>query len=424
MSDSATLRLRFSFMFALVVAAEAVFGLPFLVARVFRPTLLDVFGITNFELGAAFSVYGVVAMAAYFFGGPLADRFSPRRLLVVALLTTSLGGIVFARIPSLEVLSVLFGFWGVSTILLFWSALIRATREWGGVSQQGRAFGTLDAGRGLFAAVLSSLAVAVFAAALGDNPANTTLEQKSDALAQAIWIFTAVTALAALLVWFGVPERSGPGESAEKFNLKDAGRVLAMPTVWLQAVIVICAYVGYKGADDFSLFARDAYGMDDVEAAKVGTISLWVRPFAALAAGLLGDRLGISRVAAGSFLALVLIEGSVALGMLPPAVPAALFLAVAGASVMIHALRGLYYAMLEEGAVPAAFTGTAVGLVSIIGYTPDIFMGPLMGYLTDASPGAEGHEHLFAVLTVFSLIGFATTLAFTRVSTGQRKALA
>jgi hypothetical protein len=43
-------------MFALVMAGEAIFGLPFLVARNFRLTLLDVFGISNLQLGTSFSV--------------------------------------------------------------------------------------------------------------------------------------------------------------------------------------------------------------------------------------------------------------------------------------------------------------------------------------------------------------------------------
>jgi len=47
---------------ALIAAGEGVFLLPFVLARVFRPTLLDAFGITNLELGTAFSLYGVVAM--------------------------------------------------------------------------------------------------------------------------------------------------------------------------------------------------------------------------------------------------------------------------------------------------------------------------------------------------------------------------
>ena len=59
----------------LVMAGEAVFLLPFVLPRVFRPTLLSVLDIDNTMLGAAFSAYGLVAMAAYFFGGPLADRF-------------------------------------------------------------------------------------------------------------------------------------------------------------------------------------------------------------------------------------------------------------------------------------------------------------------------------------------------------------
>ena len=153
-------------MIALIVAGEAVFFLPFVLARVFRPTLLDVFGLTNVELGAAFFFYGVVAMLAYFPGGPLADRFAPRKLMAFALAATAVGGVAMASIPSLVVLKFLYGFWGVTTILLFWSPLIRATRHWAGGRLPGRAFGFLDGGRGLVAASVGSIAVAVFGALL------------------------------------------------------------------------------------------------------------------------------------------------------------------------------------------------------------------------------------------------------------------
>ena len=55
---------RASIIVALIAAGEAVFVLPFVLTRVFRPTFLDVFGITNLELGTAFSFYGIVAMLA------------------------------------------------------------------------------------------------------------------------------------------------------------------------------------------------------------------------------------------------------------------------------------------------------------------------------------------------------------------------
>ena len=72
-------------MLALIVAGEAVFFLPFVLPRVFRSTLLEVFQLTNLQLGIAFSVYGAVAMLAYFLGGPLADRFSARKMMAFAL---------------------------------------------------------------------------------------------------------------------------------------------------------------------------------------------------------------------------------------------------------------------------------------------------------------------------------------------------
>jgi MFS family permease len=123
----------------LIIAGETVFLLPFVVARIFRPTLLDVFNLTNLQLGSAFSIYGLVAMISYLLGGPLADRYSARRLMALALVATSLGGLLFAMVPSLSILNALYAFWGMTTILLFWAALIRATREWGGIDAQGKA---------------------------------------------------------------------------------------------------------------------------------------------------------------------------------------------------------------------------------------------------------------------------------------------
>ena len=72
-------------MLALIIAGEVVFGLPFHTARFFRPTLLEVFGFTNTQLGDLFAVYGITAMISYFPGGALADRYPARTLLTLSL---------------------------------------------------------------------------------------------------------------------------------------------------------------------------------------------------------------------------------------------------------------------------------------------------------------------------------------------------
>ena len=405
-------------MFALIASGEAVFLLPFVVPRIFRPTMLDVFGLTNLQLGLAFSVYGVVAMVSYFAGGPLADRFSARRLITVALLTTALGGIFLATIPSVEILAILYGFWGLTTILLFWAALIRATREWGGDTSQGKAYGLLDGGRGLFAALLASVSVALFAIMLPQDVEAATMSERTQALSYIIWIFTGLILVVAGLVWFTVPEGNPVQQQnkKQKLNLDGIRAVIKMPAVWLQAIIVICAYVGYKCTDDFSLYARDALGYNEVLAAQIGTISYWTRPFAAIGAGFLGDRLGLSKTTLICFG--ILMAGSlfIALGFVQAGIFWMIAITIAGTSAGIYSLRGLYFALFQEAEVPLIYTGSAVGLVSVIGYTPDIFMGPVMGVLIDNNPGALGHQYVFGLLAVFALVGLVATIFFQRIT--------
>jgi len=399
-----------------VIAGEAIFTLPFIVPRVFRPTVLDVFGITNYEYGTALAVYGVVAMVSYFLGGPLADRFSLRLLMSTALFMSALGGIWLASIPSLGELKVLYGLWGLSTILLFWAAMIRATREWGGARSQGMAFGILDGGRGLVAALLASTSVVVFASMLPSDAASATLQQRTAALQQIIWIFTGFVVAAAVLVWFCLPPRtiSTSGKGDERFLLRSATGVVTNKAVWLQAIIVVCAYTGYKGIDDFGLFSRDAFGFNDVQAARLGTLALWIRPFAAIGAGLLADRISGSSAVLLCFLGLLAGYLVIAFGWLIPSMSWSLYMTVVGTCAMVYGLRGVYFALFDQARVPKALTGTATGLVSVVGYTPDVFMGPLMGYFTDTYPGALGHQYLFGALSVFAVVGIVATLLFHR----------
>ncbi|REJ89122.1 MAG: MFS transporter [Planctomycetota bacterium] len=401
-------------MTAIVISGEAIFLLPFVVPRVFRPTLLDVFGITNLELGTAFSLYGIVAMFSYFAGGPLADRFSVRRLMASALVVTSLGGAYLTTIPPLSGLCVVYAFWGMSTILLFWAALIRATREWGGEFRQGTAYGILDGGRGVVAAGLALAGTYVLQWVLPDDVDSATLAQKSAALQQVIWIFTSMSVLAAVLIWFCVPDSQTreTTDAGKRFSLKHVPTVLRNPAVWLQGVIVVCAYTGYKGADDFGLYSRDVFDFDDVQAARLSTLSLWLRPVTALTAGVVADKIGASRSVLICFAVLAIGDLAIAFGVPHPGVPWMLFVVVAGTSAMVYGLRGIYFALFPEAQVSVALTGTAVGIVSFIGYTPDVFMGPLMGYLTDTFPGALGHQYLFGALAGFAACGHLATLAF------------
>ena len=402
---------------SLMIAGEVIFLLPFVVARIFRPTFLKVFEISNLELGTAFSIYGVIAMVSYFAGGPIADRFSPRRLMTVSLLITAVGGVFMALIPSLTGLAILYGFWGISTILLYWAASVKAIREFGGDDTQGRAFGSVDAGRGLVAAVLASVSVLMFDAFLPVDVEMASLGEMSSALSKIIIIFSGLVIGTAVLVWFSFP--SGhliKNASSNKISLEGIKAVIKRRSIWLQAIILLCAYIGYKCTDDFSLYASDVFGYNDVNAAHMGTISFWMRPLAALAAGILGDRFTISKISSICFVIIILGSIVISTGFIQPGMEVLIILTIASTSAGIYGLRGLYFALFQEAKLPLIYTGSAVGFISVIGYTPDIFMGPLMGYLLDSSPGELGHQHLFAFLAGAGVVGLVTSQLFARIN--------
>ena len=407
---------KFLAMLALIVAGEAIFFLPFILPRVFRPILLDVFQINNLELGSAFAAYGIVAMVSYFFGGPIADRIPARNLMSLALLGTASGGFLMASIPSFTLMTLIYAFWGMTTILLFWAALIRATREWGNPTIQGKAFGFLDGGRGLAAALISTVGVTIMGSMLTFDSADSVgLAEKTVTLRYVILTFSGFTILTAFFLWFALPGGTIQGTHSVRSDFEGIKTIVKKPAIWLHAIILLCGYVGYKTTDDFSLYARDVIGLDDVKSAGIGTIGIWLRPVFAILAGILADRYFSSRLIIISFSLMII--GGIAIGSgwfeVGIVLPYLFMFLFAGSGAF--AMRVLYYSVMEEARVPMLVTGTTVGIISIVGYTPDIFMGPLMGWLIDRSPGAEGHRHVFIALAIFSTVGLAAAIRFRKL---------
>ena len=395
------------YLILLILSGEAIFILPFVLPRVFRPTVLDVLELDNVELGLCFSVYGLVAMVSYVFGGPLADKYQPRKLIAVALWMTALGGFLFAQYPALWVLQVLYGWWGFTTIFLFWAPMIKATRIWGGANSQGRAFGFLDGGRGLTGALFSLLGVLVFSFFLTKPPDLADLPDRKAAFTYVLYTVSIIIILVGLLVWFFM--KAGDEEKEmilERISWKDIKQVLKLPSVWLLMVIILCGYVGYKITDIISQYAEEVMLYNQVEAAKVGTLLQFLRPATGILFGLIADRLKITwLLVVGFFFARIggLLFAS---GIIAPSTTTLFFISVLVIAVGVYAIRALYFGVMQVGKIPLTLTGTAVGLISLIGYTPDVFAGPAYGMLLDAHPGEElGHQHVFWMLSAFAFVG-------------------
>ncbi len=395
------------FLVLLILAGESVFILPFVLARVFRPTVLEAFGLNNLQLGLCFSVYGIVALLSYLFGGPLADKFPPRKLIAVALWMTALGGLVYATFPGYTTLQVLYGYWGFTTIFLFWAPMIKATRVWGGSTSQGKAFGFLDGGRGLVGALFGAMGVFIFSLFITSEIAEATLSESRAAFKQVILVSSGIVSLVGILVWFfmKLDQKTEQEIILEKITFSQIAQVLRLPSVWLLMIIILCAYVGYKITDVFSLYATDVMLYDQVKSAQVGTFLLFIRPVIGVLIGVLADRTQTTFWLLVSFIISFFGALLFALGWITASGTTLFFISILIVATGVYAARSLYFAVMQRGKIPLVLTGTAVGLISLIGYTPDIFAGPAMGYLLDNAPGIQGHQYVFWMLALFSCIG-------------------
>ncbi len=397
--------------FSLVFAGEMIFSLPFHVARFFRPTLLSAFNLTNSNFGDILSVYGIMAMLAYFPGGIIADRFSARKLMSASLFATALGGVYMTFMPHHLGLGILYGYWGITTIFLFWAAMIKATREWGGKLNQGKAFGILDGGRGLAAATIATIAVFILSRVFPDDINSLSDHDRIAALKSVIWLYVFMTSVAGLFVWFIIPENTQNNKTKYANPLNGMREVIHNRNVWLQAIIVVSAYCGYKGLDYYSLYAVDVLGMNELEAARFMSITAYLRPVSAVTAGFIVDRLSAKKVIIVSFILLII--SYTILSILNPESNIAniIFTNIIITFMGVYALRGVYFALIQETKIPARITGTAVGLISLIGYTPDVFFNSIAGRILDGNPGFTGYQNYFIMLAGISILGLLATFA-------------
>ena len=401
----------------LILSGELVFLLPYVLARVFRPTFLEVFDLSNFQLGSLFSVYGIVALLSYVYGGVISDKFQPKILIAASMFFTALGGLVLISYPSYFILSLLYGYWGFTTVFLFWGAMIKATRVWGGTNNQGLAFAFLDGGRGLVAASMGTLGVLIFSTFLTNDIESASLMERKEAFKYVILFssFTVfLTGVFVLLLMKTNPQNESKNISTLN-SFSNIKTVLKIQSVWLIMIIIISAYIGYKVTDIYSLYASEVMLFNDIEAAKIGSLQLYLRPLVCVIIALIADKTSYINLITTGFITMLIGSVIFASGIVESNMNFVFYLSLIVVATGTYAIRALYFSIMQEGRIPLILTGTAVGLISVVGYTPDIFATPMIGYLLDTYPGILGHQYVFSVLVVFSFLGLLASIKFSRL---------
>jgi len=394
---------RYTQLGVLTLAGGAIYPLIYL-RQNFEVSILDSFGITISQLGQCYSMLGVIFMVTYLPSGWLADKVQPRWLMSFSLALTSGLGLWFSTMPSFEVLLVIFAGWGIATGLTFWAALIKGVAVLARHDEQGRFFGILDGGRGLVEAILATIAVALFAYWL-----NTSGQSVSASLQMVIYLYVGFALLLAPVVAFAIDDiniesASGAVSRPTGTFWVDLKSILSKQEIWLAAFCILCGYQLFWATYSFSGYMQNIYGMTAVAVGTITVAKLWTRPVGAIAAGFAGDRFNREKVLAG-----LMFAGSAALAaliVLPLDVGVGTLLAVIMLiGFMTYAIRGIFWATLDSCGIPVRIKGLAIGVMSLIGYSPDIYLPLINGALLERYPGKLGYSIYFGGIVLFGIFG-------------------
>ena len=119
--------------------------------------------------------------------------------------------------------------------------MIKQTRIWGGSENQGIAFGFLDGGRGMVAALLSSLGILIFAHYLEDVTIITVFDRQ--VAFKGVLIFSSVFVGGIGILVFSLLDKSEePNYSIDSLHVflwSDFKKVMKIPSVWCLTIIVL-----------------------------------------------------------------------------------------------------------------------------------------------------------------------------------------
>lgn len=373
-----------------------IYGLPYFRFD-YYDAYLDVYHLTDLQMGVFGSILGVFGMISYLLGGVVADRFSTRTILTVSLIGTGLGGFFHLLPLSYGALICLYAFWGVSSLFAFWPCCIKAVRILSGHGDQGKAFGFFEGGRGIGAALMASGAVIAFKIGAGK------IENQVTGMRATIIFYSVLTLLMGVMAWLTVKDEKM--EKSDRVTFKGIGELLRMPAVWIISIVTLCNYVFTLSIYYFTPYMTEILGATVTFAAAVAASKRWFSLLGNVGGGIITDKVGTGRMLFISFIAIAI--GVAGMLLLPQSASSIwpftiIFIII---YIFYNVNYAMTWAMMDEGAIPERLSGSAAGLISTIGYLPEIFISLIAGSTLEKYPGVTGYRRYFIFVIVMMIIG-------------------
>ncbi len=394
----------------LTTAGSLIYGLPYF-RSYYYDAYLEVYHLTNTQMGTFGSIFGVLGAISYLFGGIVADMISPRMIMSVSLILTGAAGLLHLTNPSYGILVLIYLIWGFTSLFAFWPALLKGLRGLAAENEQSKAFGFMEGGRGIVNALHLAITLAIF------NFFSKTAGNLAG-LNGVITFYSIVVILLGILTFLLMKNDKEQTKKGEKLSFRQVIDVLKMPAVWILSLILCCTYTMNISMFYFTPYATASFGITATAAAVVTMMAQYIRPISSIGGGILADRLGRSKM---MFIGFIFMGISTAVLVLFKNVSIPLFI---GLCIIIYLAMylnyGVVFSMMEEGGVPAHVAGTAIGVVCTLGYLPEVVCPVLAGHVLDTYTEL-GYKYYFMGVAAVMFISIIALILWNRyLKTGRK----
>jgi len=402
----------------LTMAGSFIYTLPYF-RFYYYDTFVEAFGLNNTQMGMIGTVYGFFGVLSYLVGGILANKFKVRTLLTFSFISTGLTGLILLLYPPYQVVVAIQAFWGFSTLMTFWPALVKGVNMLGNEEEKGKSFGFMEGGRGITNMIHMSLTVALFgfiAAKMGDVMG----------LSSVITFYSVADIVIGIAIFVSMKDEKAPSEEGDgnnKLDMAMIARVMKNKYTWMIVIMMFCSYSMNIAYTYFTPYATSQFGSTVVFGAAIAVMAQYFRPLAASGFGTVGDKISSSRMFSYGFVLLAV--GLIGALLIPggeSTVPL-LIGAVAACYVAMYGMQALHFTLLEEAEYPKELLGVGIGIICTFGYLPEMVMPIIAGKLLDAYPGALGYKYLFGLLLCLAAIGFITAVVWMKMTKERRAEL-
>ncbi|WP_162920275.1 MFS transporter [Clostridium fermenticellae] len=372
------------------VSGGSIYLIPF-IKYVFYDQQIAAMSMTNAQSGFLLSMYGIGNMILYIPGGILADKLSPRKCLLFSLLSTTALTIVYGFTMNYKIALVIWFLFSFTTVLVFWASLLKAVRMIGSEKEQGTMFGIYYAVNGLTGVGFNTLALWV------SGWSKTT----KGVMFNVVMVYALATAVAALLVFLFLKKDENVKveiSEDEKFHFKDVGHLIKNPYVWLFAVVVFCGYSLFSSTSYFTPYLTDVVGVSPTNSGVYSIIRNYLFMLLSPISGYIADKVFKSTSKWLTITLSVLVVLFLGVLLIPTSANAtmvSIYTLLPGAFGL--ASYSIVFSLINETKIPAKVTGTVIGLASVIGYSPDLFMSVMFGNWLDRLKN-KGYTLIFLYL--------------------------